>query len=252
MIHIFPKRKKKSALSMKANISATVFMLMAVLMTGCMYPKENEQERQVSYRESVKRVQSAVDDFYKEESILPIITAGNEVPRYEKYRVDFEKLKNMGYIDEIPSTAFEKGGSGYFLIINEEKDPTVKVMDINTAQKINDVQLSVNRFKTANNGILPAGDELYHGFSTVDLSKTDAENVSLKSVYSGQEVTFMMDSNGTVYVDYAFDIMQAIQKEEAKPKDDEDLRVYLEKASYYVPVKSVPYIWKDKQPVAKL
>ncbi len=251
MIRIRSKSEERSAMSTRIVI-ATVLVLMTVLLTGCLYPDENRQERQVSYLESVKRVQSAVDDFYKDQSVLPIITAGDEVPRYEKYRVDFEKLKNMGYIDEIPSTAFEKGGSGYFLIINEETEPLVKVMDINTVQQVNDVQMSVNRYKTANNGSLPAGEELYPGFLTIDLSKIDAKNVNLTSVYSGQEVTFMMGADGTVYVDYAFDIMQAIQKEEADPKGEEDLRIYLEKASYYVPIKSVPYVWKDEQPVAKL
>lgn len=232
--------------------TASILVLMSGLMTGCMYKAEDSQENQVSYRESVKRIQSAVDDFFKEQSILPILTAGEEVPRYEKYRVDLGKLENMGYMDEIPKTAFEKGGSGYFLIINEEEEPTVKVMDLNTKQKVNDVQMSVNRYKTANNGKLPSGVELYPGFTTVDLGKTDAKKFQLKSIYSGQEVTFMMDEEGTVYIDYAFDIMQAIQKESAEPKTNEDLRVYLEKASFFVPVKSVPYIWMDKQPVAKL
>lgn len=236
----------------KPIFATSILMILSILMTGCMYQNEAEKENPVSYRESVKRIQSAVDDFYKEQSILPIITADAETPRYEKYRVDLDKLKNMGYLDEIPKTAFESGGSGYFLIINEEVDPSVKVMDLNTQQKVNDVQLSVNRYKTANNGKLPAGDELYPGFSTVDLSKTDAKNLKLNSMNSGQEVTFMMDENGTVYIDYALDIMQAIQKEESEPKADEDLRVYLEQASYFVPVKSVPYYWKDKQPVAKL
>ena len=55
----------------------------------------------------------------------------------------------------------------------------------------------------------------------------------------------MMDEEGTVYADYAFDIMQAIQKNSSDPQEGEDLRVFLEKESYYVPVKSVPYTWKD-------
>ena len=71
------------------------------------------------------------------------------------------------------------------------------------------------------------------------------------SVYSGQEMAFMMDDEGTVYADYAFDIMQAIQKNDSEPQEGEDLRVFLEKESYYVPVKSVPYAWKDGQPVAQ-
>lgn len=248
----FPNAKARQAKWIKTIRSVFVLMLLSVLTMGCMYQSESEQGSQVSYRESVKRIQSAVDDFYKEQSILPIITAGEEIPRYEKYRVDLDKLKNMGYMDEIPKTAFENGGSGYFLIINEEEDPSVKVMDLNTKQQVNDVQLSVNRYKTANNGKLPIGSDIYPGFSTIDLAKTDAKNVNLKSVFSGQETTFMMDESGNVYIDYAFDIMQAIQKESAEPRADEDLRSYLEQASYFVPVKSVPYYWKDQQPVAEL
>ena len=123
---------------------------------------------------------------------MPIITAGPEVPRYEKYRVDLDQLKNRGYIDQIPDTAFEKGGSGYFLIINEETEPTVKVMDLTTAQKVNDVQRAVNLYKMAHDNALPA-EALYPGYTAVDLSKTDAKSVRLMSVYSGQEMTFMMD-----------------------------------------------------------
>lgn len=252
MKSIFSNDNMRQVRRSKVIFASFLLSIMSILMSGCMYQSEAEQENPVSYRESVKRIQSAVDDFYKEQSILPIITADEQVPRYEKYRIDLNKLQKMGYIDEIPKTAFENGGDGYFLIINEEEDPSVKVMDLNTQQKVNELQMSVNRYKTANNGELPKGTELYPGFSTVDLSKTDAKNMKLKSVFSGQEVTFMMDNNGIVYIDYAFDIMQAIQKEESEPTKDEDLRIYLEHASYFVPVKSVPYYWQDKQPVAKL
>ncbi|MGG3282432.1 hypothetical protein ABEQ74_18950 [Paenibacillus solani] len=235
----------------KKMSAALVLVLLPALLTGCLYPGENMPENKVSYRESVKRIQSAVDDFYQEQGILPIITAGSEVPRYEKYRVDLDQLKNRGYIDQIPNTAFEKGGSGYFLIINEETEPTVKVMDLTTTQKVNDVQRAVNLYKMSHDDALPAGEAFYPGYTTVDLSKTDAKSLKLNSVYSGQEMTFIMDENGTVYADYAFDIMQAIQKNGTDPKKDEDLRRYLEQESYYVPVKSVPYTWQDGQPVAQ-
>ena len=229
-----------------------LLMLTTVLLTGCLYPKESGQDIKVSYTESVKRIQSAVDDFYKEQQVLPILTAGSEVPKYEKYRIDLEKLHGMGYIDDIPKTAFEKGGSGYFLIINEETDPQVAVMDLVTTQKVNDVQQAVNRYKSSNNGKLPAGEELYPGLFRLDLSLTDASSTKLNSVYSGQEVDFIMDAEGNVYVDYAFDIMQAVQKIGKEPEPGEDLRVYLEQASYFVPVKSVPYTWENNQPSAKI
>lgn len=235
----------------KRMSAALVLVLLPVLLTGCLYPGENMPENKVSYRESVKRIQSAVDDFYQEQGILPIITAGSEIPRYEKYRVDLDQLNNRGYMDQIPNMAFEKGGSGYFLIINEETEPTVKVMDLTTTQKVNDVQRAVNLYKMSYDDVLPAGEALYPGYTTVDLSKTDAKSLKLNSVYSGQEMTFIMDENGTVYADYAFDIMQAIQKNGTDPKEGEDLRRYLEQESYYVPVKSVPYTWENGQPVAQ-
>ncbi|WP_138227705.1 DUF3939 domain-containing protein [Paenibacillus algicola] len=227
---------------------AAIALIGVLLLSGCMYPNEDSQEEQVSYRESVRRIQGAVDDYFKETSLLPIMTAGEEIPRYEKYRVDLDKLKNMGYMDEIPTTAFEKGGSGRFLIINEEQEPLVKVMDLLTVQKINDMQMSVDRYKS-DQGKLPAGEELYPGFTAVDISKTDAKNWKLKSFYSGQDVVLMMDQGGKVYIDYAFDIMQAIQKNGQEPQPDQDLRVYLESESFYVPVKSVPYRWENNQPV---
>lgn len=230
--------------------AAAILVLLAALLSGCLYPGSQGQNNRVSYMESVRNLQAAVDDYYNNEGVLPIITAGPEVPRYEKFRIHLEQLKNRGYIDEIPSAAFEKGGSAYFLIINEESEPTVKVMDLGTVQKVNDVQMSVNRY-IAQLGELPEGEELYPGYKTVDISKIDARSTELMSVYSGQEMTYIMDEQGTVYVDYAFDIMQALQKEGSTPTEDEDLRIYLEKASFYVPVKSVPYRWIDSAPVAQ-
>ncbi|GAB6929954.1 hypothetical protein JCM10914A_39370 [Paenibacillus sp. JCM 10914] len=243
---------KRAARPARWTSAAIILAIVPFVLTGCLYPDEKMQENKVSYKESVRRIQDAVDDFYQEQSILPIITAGPEVPRYEKYRVDLDQLHNRGYIDQIPNTAFEKGGSGYFLIINEETEPTVKVMDLNTTQKVNDVQRAVNLYKMSHDNALPAGEELYPGYMNVDLSKTDAKSLKLMSVYSGQEMRFMMDEAGTVYADYAFDIMQAVEKNGEQPQTGEDLRVYLEKESYFVPVKSVAYEWKDGQPVAQL
>ncbi|WP_438351280.1 hypothetical protein ACP8HI_11900 [Paenibacillus sp. FA6] len=226
-------------------------MVLMLVTTGCLSPFE-KTESNPSYHESVKRIQSAVDDYQKELELLPIINADQDTPRYEKFRVDLEKLKSSGFIDEIPSTAFEKGGNGYFLIINEESEPTVKVMDLATVQKVNDVQQAVDKYKRGHNNELPMGEELYPNVYTVDLSKASVPSIKIASVYSNEEMTFMMDTNGLVYVDYAFDIMQAIEKSDLEPQDDEDLRDYLVNNSYFVPVKSLPYFWVDGAPLASI
>ncbi len=225
-------------------------VLLAVSLSGCLYPDEKKNENRVSYRESVKRIQSAIEDYQKDKSLLPILNADQDTPKYEKFRIDLDKLQKEGYIDEIPSTAFEKGGSAYFLIQDEETKPTVKVMDLITVQKVNDVQRLVNQYKMAHDGQLPAGDEVYPGVHAVDPALAGMKDIGLKSVYSGQDVNFLLDQAGTVYADYAFDIMQLIDKQGLKPSKEEDLREELVKASEYVPVKSLPYRWSGDAPVA--
>ncbi|MFF2016335.1 hypothetical protein [Paenibacillus sp. NPDC058177] len=226
-----------------------LLLLLSFPLSGCMYPGETERQSGVNYRESVKRIQAAVDDYQQEEELLPILNADETTPRYEKFRIDLDKLNKKGYLDDIPATAFEKGGSAYFLLLDEETDPKVKVMDLVTVQKVNDVQRQVNRYKSSHGGKLPVAEELYPGLHTIDAKKAGSASITLNSVYSGQPLEFIMDREGTVYVDYVFDIMNAIDKNGGEHKDGQDLRLELEQASYYVPVKSLPYQWINGQPV---
>ncbi|MEK4346866.1 hypothetical protein [Paenibacillus sp. FSL P4-0184] len=241
----FIRRKKKLKAGARLFL---VVMSIALTLSGCLYPGE-EKRASVNYRESVKRIQAAVDDFQQKEGVLPILNADEATPRYEKFRIDLGKLNNKGYLDDIPATAFEQGGSAYFLILNEESDPVVKVMDLVTVQKVNDVQRQINRYKSAHDGSLPVLDELYPGLYTIDHKKAGTSSISLTSVYSGQVLDFIMDKAGTVYVDYVFDIIAAIEKNGGEHDEKKDLRLDLEEASYYVPVKSLPYLWINNQPV---
>jgi hypothetical protein len=231
-----------------------LLLLFAFTASGCMYPSQNTTDPKIAYRESVSRIQNAVETFQQDEGILPIINADMQTPKYEKFRVDLPKLKQLGYLDEIPGTAFESGGSAYFLIQNEEVNPTVKVMDLLTVQKVNDVQRMVNQYKTLHNNKLPSEEELYPGLYAVDMeqaAQAGTPSITLNSVYSGQELPFMMDEEGNVYVDYAFDIMQAVEKSDVSPAETEDVRDVLLEHSYFVPVKSVPYAWQNNIPVAQ-
>ncbi|MNJ72183.1 hypothetical protein D3C77_688070 [compost metagenome] len=91
-------------------------------------------------------------------------------------------------------------------------------------------------------------NETYPGLFTVDLKLAKAESFVTKSVFSGQELSYLVDHEGQVYIDYAFDIMQAIDKFGAVPADYEDLRILITEQSYFVPVKSLPYQWVDEAP----
>ncbi|WP_059052499.1 hypothetical protein [Paenibacillus senegalimassiliensis] len=228
--------------------------LLLIFSTGCMYRGEQQKAGPVSYAESVGRVQQALDRFQEERGILPIFTAGEEIPRYEKFRLNLGQMKQLGYLDDIPAAAFEQGGSVYFLVINEEVDPTVKVMDLNTVQKVNDVQRQVELYRSQHGGQLPGqvDGEAYPGLYQVDLSLAQASQYELLSVYSSQALPYLVDAAGHVYVDYAYDIMQAIDQSGRLPQGEEDLRQWLTDRSSQVPVKSLPYRWLDGAPLAEL
>ncbi|WP_238650055.1 DUF3939 domain-containing protein [Paenibacillus piscarius] len=239
----------KHCLRRRRTAVLPLLALWILSLGGCMYPGDQQQQQGSGYRESVKRVQAAVDDYQAETGLLPMLTADEAVPKYEKFVVDLHKLNLEGYLDEIPSAAFEKGGSVYFLIQDEENDPKVKLMDLVTVQKVNDVQRKVNLYKSAHGGKLPAGEELYPGLFAVDAKRAGTEALKLSSVYSGQPLEFLMDKEGTVYADYSADIASALGKNGHEPEAGRDLREELEEASYYVPVKSLPYLWIDGRPV---
>ncbi|WP_334071597.1 MULTISPECIES: DUF3939 domain-containing protein [Paenibacillus] len=246
-------RKRRSGWKYRRIACGLTILILSGLLSGCLYRGE-PQERRVSYIESVDRVQRAVDRFQEDQGILPMITAGEETPKYEKFRVNLDQLNRQGYLEQIPETAFEKGGSVYFLVINEEEDPTVKVMDLATVQKVNDVQRSVDLFRNKQDGKLPVqvNGEISPGVFKVDLEAAGAEAYDIKSVYSGQPQDYLVDKDGRVYVDYAFDIMQALDQSGEKPGAAADLREILTDRSYFVPVKSLPYRWVDGTPVPQI
>lgn len=236
-------------MALRAGLPGT--LLLALLLPGCMYPGRESGGSAVSYRESVKRIQTAVDDYYRDEGLLPIMNADETTPRFEKFRIDLDKLNQKGYLDNIPATAFEKGGTACFLLLDEEKNPTVKVMDLVTVQAVNDVQRKVNLYRSSHGGQLPAAEEVYPGLYSVDGRKAGTANLKLTSVYSGEEMGYIMDRAGSIYADYVLDIMTAVDKGSAHPAPDEDLRSYLLDNSWFVPVKSLPYYWSGGQPVPR-
>lgn len=250
MTVIASSRTKLRHKATRVGAIAAIIMLLTSLTTGCMYPKELREENQISYRESTLLVQNAVEAYQKDNGILPIITSPQTTPKYEKYRINFEPLIEGKYLSAIPTNAYEKGGTGYFIIIHEETKPTVKVMDLTTFQQVNDVQKLVDKYKSSHAGELPTGEQAYPDFYHINGDVLNGKMPTLKSVYSGEEIPFMMDKDGKVFVDYAADMMVAIQKSDKEPQDaNADLRDILVEASYYVPVKSTPYHWVNQQPV---
>ncbi|QYR19917.1 DUF3939 domain-containing protein [Paenibacillus sp. sptzw28] len=235
---------------MKNAASAFIIMLLAVVLPGCMYPNDQPGQNQRPPKDAILNVQAVIDQYKKDTGLLPIRNSNPDTPLYEKYQIDFDKLLRMDYLSEIPATAYEKGGSYYYLIINEETDPTVKLMNLAIYQQVNDIQAALKVYSGSHGGDLPSGETAYPGFTRIDYSKLDKREPAIRSMYTGQTLSTMMDGKGNVYIDYGSDIMQALAKQPGGLKPDQDLRALLVDHSDFVPVKSTVYRLVNGEPQA--
>jgi hypothetical protein len=230
-------------------VAGGTLALAVMLLGGCLYPREGTPGRETAARDAVLLVQHAVDRYQEATGVLPIHNADETVPVYEKFRVDFGKLKRGGWIAEVPAVAFEGGGPYVFLIVEEETDPTVRLLDLRVLERIASVERQVALY-LKRNGELPGGEEVYPGFRALDYDKLGMRDPGVRSVFSGQMLTLLVDGQGRVYADYALDVAEAARRSGAVPDAGEDARRLLVEQSYYVPVKSPAYRWTDGGPVA--
>lgn len=217
------------------------------IMSGCMVP-DDQLTAKLPAKDAVRQVQDVVDQYQQETGLLPIVTADEKIPVYEKYRINFEQLLRDNYMSSMPDAAFEKGGGYYFLIVNEDTKPQVRLMDITLFQTLNDIQRNVKTYMEKHKGKLPAGNEAYPGLFYVNFKLLNLKQPVTTSMFSGQIVEPMIDKNGTVYADYALDIMQAMQKSSLDTSKMTDVREVLVQTSDFVPVKSLAYRLVNGEP----
>ncbi|WP_274364501.1 hypothetical protein [Paenibacillus thermotolerans] len=230
----------------------TVLTLTAWLLSGCLYQSEIQRQANnpAAVREEIYRVQGAVDAFQKDRAVLPIKNSDMTTPIYQKYVVDLRKLVQLQYLSSIPKNAYESGGSYYYVLIDAETDPQVKLMDLVAFQTAADVERSAAEYASKNGGKLPLGTKVAEGFYAVDFKALKQEPKQIRSMYSNQYLPLLLHESGKVGIDYGLDIMGAIQRGgEASPKAGTDLRELLVQDSFFVPVRSFPYVWQDEQPV---
>ncbi|WP_336786777.1 hypothetical protein [Paenibacillus sp. MMO-177] len=229
----------------------TILILTVLSISGCMYPKSELKQNQAAPKEAVRNVQAAIDQYHSETGMLPMKNSNEDTPVYEKFLVDFAQLKNKGYLSTIPTAAFENGGNYYFLIINEETKPQIKLMNLVTYQQINDIQGWVSEYQKNHDNRLPKGEQAYPGYTYIDYKAMNKKAPDLHSDYSFQTLAAIMDDSGRVYTDYGIDIMQAMQKKgETGIAADTDLRTVLVDSDMFVPVKAPVYHWVNKEPQA--
>ncbi|WP_026573285.1 hypothetical protein [Bacillus sp. UNC438CL73TsuS30] len=232
---------------MKRLMLGCVFVFTAIFLSGCMYPNEKLAKNQIPYKDQIQAVQSAVDSFQKENGgILPIKTREANTPIYLKYPIDFKKISPK-YMAEPPGNAFENGGIFQYVLVDVEKKPTVKLLDLRMAETLRDINL---RIKTK--GYPPYKESIANNVYTLDYKKLGLESPpSVVSPYSNQNLPLVITGNAEVYVDYRADLYQALKKTKKNFKPGEDIRSILVNNSMFVPAYSLPYTVdsKTKEPV---
>ena len=232
------------------SIIIVLFVVMG-LLSGCGYnANQVNPSSSAVIRDSLTLVQSAVENYKNKFGVLPIKNFTPDTPEYEQCIVDFKKLMDNGVLGEIPTNAFEKGGSNYYVIVNPDTKPTVKLLDLVSMQAVNELQTQIDDYRLKHRGTIPSKTLVANGWFTLDYTKLKVKKPTILSPYSKQPIELLVALNGKLCMDYATDIMQALQLLKiTNPQENIDLRTYLVDAGYYVPGRSFAYYWQNEQPV---
>ncbi len=228
-----------------------MFVICIFLLTGCLYPKSELAKNQMPNEQQLEMVQIAVDQ-YKEDSggLVPIKTKDSDTSIYEKYLIDFSVLKDEHYIDEIPGTAFENGGVYQYVILNPEENLQVKLLDLRTTEKLRSLNVKLHTYRSKN-GHPPFGNQIEKGIFQINHKKLgyDAEPYVV-SPFTNNNLPFVMDYNGEVYIDYRIDLREVMEEYPTQFEENEDIRSILTENYPFVPAYSLPYkINENNEPV---
>lgn len=226
---------------MKQIIRVFSLIFVSCILSGCLYPKERIAQ-QIPAETSVQQVQEAVEAYQSENNgLLPIKNKDSEMDQYIKYLIDFTKLVPQ-YLPEIPANAYEAGGVFQYVIITPETNPTVKIFDMEIAERIREINIRLSMQKYP-----PFKEVIHDNVFSLDFNKLGYEQEPvIISPFSGQNLPFIISSDGEIYVDYSADIYQILQEKDVEQVEKyKDLRSLLVEDSIFVPAYSLPYTIDD-------
>lgn len=221
---------------MKRKVQAIFLIVITIVLSGCMYPDDLRVENQIPAQDQLDAVQKALDKFKEDTGVLPIKNRDMDTDIFIKYIIDFEKLVPK-YLSAAPSNAYEKGGIFQYVIWEAENNPTVKLVDLRTPDKLRDVNARMQLKKYPS-----YGQAITDYIFTINHKNIGyEESLTVPSSYSNNLLPLILNSEGKVYVDYSIDLNLFIQEQNLTLTEGEDIRFYL--ADYYpvLPAYSLPY-----------
>lgn len=224
------------------NIKFFIPIMFLFILSGCLYPEDRLQKNKIPYEAQIDSVQKAIDQ-YREDSggLLPIKTRDQSTPIYEKYPIDFNLLIPE-YLPEPPGSAFENGGIYLYVLVDVEKKPTVKLIDLRMAEAIRELKMRISAHKYP-----PYDEQVGKNVFTLNYKKLGLKAPPhVTSPYSGENLPLIIGTDGEVYVDYRIDLYRALKKSAGNVKQGEDIRKLLVQDSPFVPAFSLPYTINEK------
>src|SRR5699024_4793196 len=192
----------------KIYIKAISLFILILILSGCMFPDEELSKNKIPNEDQLLIVQNAVDEYAENSGgPLPIKTKDASVDIYEKYPIDFSELKESGYLSDIPGSAYENGVIYSYMLVNVEDDQEVKLIDLQLSEKDLEINVRLDIYRSINN--YPS----YDVDVEIDLFSIDFEKLNYKeehyvnSPYTHNNVPFIINTDGVVFIDYRSDFM---------------------------------------------
>lgn len=231
---------------MKKKLLVLITLLFAsALLTGCLFPEEQKAENQIPDEAQLIAVQNAIEQYKTETGVLPIQTREQDTDIFIKYPIDFSKLVPK-YLANIPGNAYEKGGIFQYVIWDPENNPTVKLVDLRSAETIRDLNVRLLSSK-----YMLYKDRIADNVYSINFEKLGLESeMTVPSPYSNNHLPLVASTEGKVYVDYSIDLNLFLKENNLTPKPGEDIRMLLVEAYPVVPAYSLPYtVNEENEPV---
>lgn len=226
-------------------IVSFLLLCLSVVLTGCMFPANERAENQIPDQVQLDGVQRAIDEFQADTGVLPIKTRDMDTDIFIKYLIDFDKLVPK-YLANSPGNSYEKGGIFQYIIWDPENNPTVKLVDLRSANAISDVNIRFlsTKYPTYKE---PITTYVY----SIDFDKLGlGKQITVPSPYSNNQLPLVVSTDGDVYIDYSIDLNTFIKENNLTPTPGEDIRNLLVEAYPVVPAYSLPYtVDENNEPV---
>lgn len=219
--------------------------VLVVILSGCGSSTNFDQSSLRPDIDMLAGVQRAVDEYREDTGVLPIKTRDQDTDIFIKYLIDFEKLVPK-YIGSPPANAYEKGGIFQYIIWNPEENPTVKLVDLRTPERMREINIRFTGTKYPQ-----FKDKVVEHVYTINFKNIGyKEEVTVQSPYSNNQLPIVVSAEGDLYVDYSIDLYIYMKENNITAKPGEDIREILVDNFPVVPAYSLPYtVDENNEPI---